>query len=101
MVEVNCETDFVARNDEFRQLAKDLAVHIVAAHPQYVSREDVPAELVERAKAGLHRPGGGQAGEHSREDRRREADAWFGEVVLLDQKFVKDEPRRSARWSRR
>src|SRR4029077_11860720 len=44
LVEVNCETDFVARNDEFRQLAKDLALHVVASRPLYVRREDVPAD---------------------------------------------------------
>src|SRR5690606_5816390 len=44
LVELNCETDFVARTDRFQQLARDLAMHVVAAHPLYVSREDVPAE---------------------------------------------------------
>src|SRR6185437_4068469 len=50
LVEVNCETDFVARNDEFRQLAKDLALEVVAANPVAVRREDVPADLVEEQK---------------------------------------------------
>src|SRR3954451_20856647 len=50
MVEVNCETDFVARNDEFKQLAKDVALHIMAANPLYVRREDVPGDLVAEQK---------------------------------------------------
>src|ERR1700757_3774658 len=50
MVELNCETDFVARNEEFKQLAKDLALHIMAANPQYVRPEDVPADVVAEQK---------------------------------------------------
>src|SRR6516165_2989587 len=46
MVELNCETDFVVRNDEYKQLAKDLALHIMAANPLFVRREDVPEEVV-------------------------------------------------------
>ena len=44
LVEVNCETDFVARGDEFQQLVKDIAMHIAAAEPRYVSREEVPPQ---------------------------------------------------------
>src|ERR1044071_7897841 len=50
LVEVNCETDFVARTDEFQELVKDLAMQIAASSPQYVRREDVPAETVESEK---------------------------------------------------
>ncbi len=50
MIELNCETDFVARNDEFKQLAKDLALHIMAANPLYVRREDVPEDIVAEQK---------------------------------------------------
>src|SRR3954470_11374470 len=50
MVELNCETDFVARNDEFKQLAKDLALHVMAEDPTYVKSEDVPEELVAEQK---------------------------------------------------
>ncbi len=73
MIELNCETDFVARNDEFKQLAKDLALHIMAANPLCVRREDVPAGRHRRAEADLHVPGGRQAGEHPGEDRRGQA----------------------------
>jgi elongation factor Ts len=47
MVEMNCETDFVARTDDFRNLLKDVAMHIAAANPTYVSRDDVPQSVVE------------------------------------------------------
>src|SRR5438046_471946 len=50
LVEVNCESDFVARTDHFQGLVKELAMHIAAANPQYVRREDVPAEIVTREK---------------------------------------------------
>lgn len=50
MLELNCETDFVARNEEFKQLAKDIAMHIAAANPQYVSKDEVPEEVIEKEK---------------------------------------------------
>ena len=50
MVEVNCETDFVARTDDFRELVKDIAMHITAANPLYLSREDVTQDVLEREK---------------------------------------------------
>ena len=50
LVELNCETDFVARGEEFQQLVKDIAMHIAAAEPRYVLREDVPAETIEKER---------------------------------------------------
>lgn len=91
LVEVNCETDFVARNDEFRQLAKDLALHVVAARPQYVRREEVPAEVVAEQKRIFV----AQAADKPEAMRDKIAEgklgAWYAEIVLLDQKFVKDD----------
>jgi len=51
LVELNCETDFVARTEQFQQLAKDLAMHVVAARPTYLNRESVPADVIDREKA--------------------------------------------------
>ena len=51
LVEVNCESDFVARTEDFQALAREIAMHIAAANPQYVKREDVPSDMVEREKA--------------------------------------------------
>src|SRR5882762_8151039 len=51
LVEVNCETDFVAKNEKFREFVKDITLHIAAAHPLYVSRADVPAQLIESEQA--------------------------------------------------
>src|SRR6476660_9119487 len=53
LVEVNCETDFVAKNDNFREFVKDITLHIAAAQPRFVSREEVPAKVVESGRALL------------------------------------------------
>src|SRR5215470_19687869 len=50
LVEINCESDFVARTDKFQELTKEIAMHIAAASPTYVRREDVPADVIEREK---------------------------------------------------
>jgi elongation factor Ts len=93
LVEINCETDFVARNDEFKQLAKDLALHIMAVNPQFIRREDVPEATTEEQKRIYM----SQVSEKPVNMREKIAEgklnAWFGETVLLDQKFVKDETR--------
>jgi len=93
MIEVNCETDFVARNDEFRQLSKDLALQVVAARPLCVRREEVPADALAEQKRVFV----AQAADKPENIREKIAEgklnAWFSEVVLMDQKFVKDEAR--------
>src|SRR4051812_38793336 len=90
LVEVNCETDFVARNEEFRQLARDLALQVVAARPLCVRREEMPAEAVaEQRRIFLT-----QAADKPEAVRDKIAEgklnAWFGESVLLDQGVVKE-----------
>jgi elongation factor Ts len=91
MIEVNCETDFVARNDEFRQLTKDLALQVVAARPLCVRREEVPAAALAEQKQLFI----AQAADKPENIREKIAEgklnAWFGEVVLMDQKYVKDD----------
>ena len=75
LVEVNCESDFVARTDDFQNLAQEIAMHIAAASPQYVRREDVPAEVLER-ESGIYRAqmeDSEQAGAGDRQDRRGQA----------------------------
>jgi elongation factor Ts len=90
LIEVNCETDFVARNEEFRQLVKDLALQVVAANPLCVRREDMPADVVAEQKRIFMT----QAADKPEAVREKIADgklnAWYGESVLLDQVFVKD-----------
>ncbi len=92
MVEVNCETDFVARNEEFQQLVHNVAMHIAAANPQFVSREEVPEESL-AAEREIYLA---QARETGKPDNVLEKivegklNKWFEQVVLLEQPFVKD-----------
>ena len=96
MVELNCETDFVARNDEFKQLAKDLALHIMAANPLCVRREDVPADVVAEQKRIFMAQVADKPANIQEKIAEGKLNAWFGEIVLLDQKFVKDDAKTSA-----
>jgi elongation factor Ts len=92
MVQLNCETDFVARTDRFQQLARDIAMQVVASRPLYVSREQVPADLIEREKA-IYRDQMISSGKPEQViDKIVEGklDKWLGEVCLLEQAFVKD-----------
>ncbi|MBV8678342.1 MAG: hypothetical protein JO355_14360 [Planctomycetaceae bacterium] len=91
MIEVNCETDFVARNEEFRQLAKDLALQVVAARPVCVRREEVPAELVAEQKQIFLAQVADKPGAMREKIAEGKLNAWYGENVLLEQRFVKDE----------
>ncbi len=91
MVELNCETDFVARNDEFKQLAKDLALHIMAANPQYVRREEVPEEMVAEQKRIFMTQVADKPENIQEKIATGKLDSWFKESVLMDQQFIKDE----------
>lgn len=90
LVELNCETDFVARTEEFQKLARELAMQVAANAPQFVSRDDVPAETLAERRAAL-------AGE-SDGDTAADVDArlaqWLDEVVLLEQPYIRDAGRR-------
>jgi len=89
MIEVNCETDFVARNDEFRAFVKDLCLHIAAANPLYVSRDQVPeADLAaERDIAAAQVAGKPPAAVQKIVEGKLEK--FYSGIVLLDQPFVK------------
>ncbi len=92
LVELNCETDFVARTDEFQTLARDLAMHIVAARPLYLRREDVPAADVAREKEiyGEQMANSGKPAHVLEKIIEGKLDKWYSEVCLLEQGFVKD-----------
>jgi elongation factor Ts len=95
MVEVNCETDFVARTGEFKQLARDIAMQIAAMSPLVVTREEISADLIEKEKSNFREEVKGegkpdQAVEKMVEDR---LEKYFQEVVLLEQAFIKDPQR--------
>ncbi len=92
LVEVNCETDFVARNEDFASLVHDIAMHIAAMAPQYVSRSEVPAEVIEAERAIYV----AQAKETGKPDHVIEKivegkiDKFLKGICLLEQPFVKD-----------
>lgn len=96
LLELNCETDFVARTDQFKELARDIAMHIAWANPQYVSKEDVPAEEVEHER-NIEK-------ERARQEGKPEAildkivegrlSKFYERVCLLEQPFIKDNTRK-------
>lgn len=96
LVEVNCETDFVARNEDFQRLAKDMAMQVVAARPQWVRREDVPAEMLEKER---------EIERHKLREQKKPEAIWdkiitgklekFYEVnCLLDQPWIQDDKKK-------
>lgn len=92
MLELNCETDFVARNETFKTLAKDIAMHIAASNPLYVSKEEVPAELVAKEKEILMaQPDMASKPENVREKIiEGRIEKFYEQICLLNQSFVKD-----------
>jgi elongation factor Ts len=92
MVEVNCETDFVARNEEFQRLARDVAMHIAAASPIAVSPVDVPADLIERERAIYLEQVKNEGKPEKMWDKIVEGklSKFYKESTLLEQIFVKD-----------
>lgn len=92
LVEVNCETDFVARTDDFVTLVNDVAMHIAAANPRYLTKEAVPAEDVEKEKAILRAQAEGSNKPAAVIEKMVEGrlSKFFEEMCLLQQKFVKD-----------
>lgn len=92
LVEVNSETDFVANNPEFKTFVKDIAMHIAAAAPQYVKREDVPASIVDAEKEAQKQKAISEGKPEAIAERIVEGrmDKFYSEICLLDQPFVKD-----------
>lgn len=99
IVEVNSETDFVAKNEEFKSFVKDICMQVAAANPKYVSREDVPAEQVEKEKEILLHQALNEANANMPEDKKKmiaekkvegRLTKFFAEICLLEQPFIKD-----------
>ncbi len=93
MVELNSETDFVARNDLFKELARNVAMHIAMSNPQYLRREDVPEDVVEAEKQALM----AQAKEEGKPENVAQKivegriGKFYSEIVLLEQPYIKDD----------
>lgn len=96
LVEVNCETDFVARGEEFQQLVKDIAMHVAAAEPRYVSREEISSATVEKERDIARAQAKNDPKNANKPDQvidkivEGRLNKFYEEVVLLDQPFIKD-----------
>jgi len=96
LVEVNCETDFVARGEEFQQLVKDIAMHIAAAEPRYVSRTEVPAEDLDKEREIARAQAKNDPKNANKPDQvidkivEGRLNKFYEETVLMDQPFVKE-----------
>jgi elongation factor Ts len=92
LVELNCETDFVAKTDDFRLLAKELSMHIAAANPRYLKSEDIPLDVLEREKEIYRSQALAEKKPEKIWDKIIEGKLkkYYEDVCLLDQKFIKD-----------
>ncbi len=92
MVEINCETDFVAKTDNFQTFVKDIAMHIAAASPQFVRREEVPADVLEREKE-IYRAKARETGKPENIIEKiieGQVNKFYADICLLEQAYVKD-----------
>jgi elongation factor Ts len=90
LVEVNCETDFVAKNEKFREFVKDITLHIAAAHPLYVNREEVPAQLIESEQAIYQAQVKGKPENVISKIVGGKLDKFYSTVCLMEQGFIKN-----------
>ena len=91
MVEINCETDFVAKNETFQDFSRDVAMHIAAAHPFYVSSDEIPAEILEKEKEIFADQVAGKPADVQEKILQGKLAKRFEDLCLLNQKFVKDD----------
>ncbi|WP_279324886.1 translation elongation factor Ts [Clostridium sp. 'deep sea'] len=95
LVEINCETDFVAKTDNFKALARDIAMQIAASKPEYVCREEVPAELIQKEKdilmAQIENEGKKKPANIVEKIVEGRINKFFKSVCLLEQPFIKDD----------
>jgi len=94
LIELNCESDFVAQTDDFKTLGRELALQVAGGAPEYVRREDVPTALVERERKIAHAQVEGKPDNIIEKIVAGKLDAYFGEICLLDQVWIKDESKK-------
>lgn len=91
LVELNCETDFVAKNDDFKQLAYDLAVHVAAMNTLYINRETIPAEVIEAEKRAAEEELKGKLDNIKEKIIEGKLEKFYQETTLMDQAYFKDD----------
>ena len=96
LVEINCETDFVARNEVFKSFVRDIAMHIAASNPLYVAQEDVPADALEKEAAVLRAQALNEGKPEKIVDKivAGRISKYYEEICLLEQSYVKDPDRK-------
>ena len=94
LIELNCESDFVANTDDFRRLARELALQVAGAHPTYVRREDVPEPMVEREREVFRAQVAGKPDTVAEKIVEGKLTAFFTEICLLEQIWIRDEKRK-------
>ncbi len=90
LVEVNCETDFVAKNEKFREFVKDITLHIAAAHPQFISREEIPTDLIAKEREIYAAQVSGKPANIVEKIVDGKVEKYYSTVCLLDQAFIKN-----------
>ena len=90
LVEVNCETDFVARNEEFKNFVKDIAMQVAAANPAYLSREDVPQEIKDKEAEIIREQNKSKPAQALEKIIEGKLNSFYQDACLLDQPFIKD-----------
>lgn len=93
LVEVNCETDFVVKTDDFQELVEELSLHIAAMNPQYVKRDEVPEDVIAKEKSLFEDEvkESGKPAEHAAKIVEGKVDKWMAGICLLEQPFYKDD----------
>jgi len=94
LVELACETDFVSKNEEFQKIAYDIAMHVAAAAPEFLKRDEVTEEQTTKVKEVFQKEVEGKPEDIQDKIMQGKLDAYFDEKVLLDQKFIKDPEKR-------
>ena len=94
LVELNCESDFVAKTDDFHALAREVALQVAGGNPQYVRREEIPADILEREKAVYAEQVKDKPANIVDKIVEGKLNAWYTEVCLVDQVWIKDEAKR-------
>lgn len=90
MLELNCETDFVAKNEDFKKIARDICMHIAAASPAYISRDQVPAEAIEKEREVAKAQAEGKPPQAAEKIIEGKIDKWLSQICLLEQPYVKN-----------
>ena len=93
IVEVNCETDFVVKTDDFQELVEELSLHIAAMNPQYVKRDEVPEDVIAKEKSFFEDEvkESGKPAEHAAKIVEGKVDKWMAGICLLEQSYYKDD----------